>query len=1098
MALLFAVQFLGAQEFRRWIGVAPFADAIGGGNSSPESAYIGFEAASFLSIVFRGYPGVNAVSPMEFLRPMREWGISPATLADGATTDAFDLGHMLALDLLVAGSFRVEGGTLRLRARVIEVQSGKVLSSGTAEAPLHRPRYTAYRSLLAELTRPMRGFESAPGVDARIGRLVEVWSADSGEAAKAQAAYWAGDRVAARRSAERVCATASVSSPDLIEAAFLLADLSTAENRDPPAAAALRRLETNRALAEHAEDLAVYRSTLRVVQERLSGAFDASGLTIVGDPAGSVPISAAGDHMVARFPIDLQIAVSAPARDAVAAVFRRQDVVAFGPKGLSFAPVPVGPLLKRPQLESGLALTANASIELRIRFVDPDGATLFELASEPIEALSLAPASARFGSDKDRKIRYRTRSPRAGWRLLEDGSVEFPVADANMVRAVRFSLDQSSFLLQVGFPWDSDAEWRSLTAHAYRVRSVRTGLPGEESGPLRAAVLADRFVPSGDDELGLVPLGPRNDRLSGYSRLYGVVYAAENTRASIEATWAGAVSGRAVPCVEISAGPRVFCFQAPESNQSRFGLVEFSARSTVSGSRAVSVAAQLGNGLSWANGAEPNRFLVIGDRIVGDDGSAYAVDDGRSLWSSAPKGFPVSSIDGDLFLIGGSSLYRIDPENGSVLAETAYQNKGRIFAAHYSGDRLFVLSEFGGLESVDTTTGARRWHHRTGMERSFRVEGNRVYAGNGAALDAESGSVIFESEGRGAAVVADKAVIWENGACVDAENGRRLWRLSRVSGTPILFGDSVIFGGKTRADLADGTLRWTNDTGGDFSHFDGKTLYADDGSTLSAIDPSTGRRLWSCYTDRKTFQVAGGSLFDSLDAGGLVRRDLSILRRQFGPDEYDRRGSIAADVGMVVAGGALRGGVYIQNLVRGGGAEAAGLLPGDYLLAFGQRPLVSVDQVGDLALEYEAGDRVALRIARQDGRSGRWNESLVDLVLAPLGASADTGEPAVLRPGFRLGVIDAARLREMRVDRLARYDSYIVETVHPKSPAADAGLRVGDILLQVGTAVLDAPYMDENYKRLFSALAAGLHSGNYLSLSVIRDGERKTLPAFRP
>jgi S1-C subfamily serine protease len=63
------------------------------------------------------------------------------------------------------------------------------------------------------------------------------------------------------------------------------------------------------------------------------------------------------------------------------------------------------------------------------------------------------------------------------------------------------------------------------------------------------------------------------------------------------------------------------------------------------------------------------------------------------------------------------------------------------------------------------------------------------------------------------------------------------------------------------------------------------------------------------------------------------------------------------------------GGVLIVKVERGGPADKAGLKPGDLILEIDGKPVASVDDVSVALADHKPGDRVAVKVRHQDGRT---------------------------------------------------------------------------------------------------------------------------------
>ncbi|MCJ7441057.1 MAG: trypsin-like peptidase domain-containing protein [Thermoanaerobaculaceae bacterium] len=120
-------------------------------------------------------------------------------------------------------------------------------------------------------------------------------------------------------------------------------------------------------------------------------------------------------------------------------------------------------------------------------------------------------------------------------------------------------------------------------------------------------------------------------------------------------------------------------------------------------------------------------------------------------------------------------------------------------------------------------------------------------------------------------------------------------------------------------------------------------------------------------------------------------------------------------------------GVEVVEVFPGSPAAAAGLKRGAVLLAGGGRSLSSRDDYATLLAQLAPGDRVTLQV----GESGQTREITVRATRPP----EDVGEQVLLRfVGIKL---------------VERGKSVVVSRVVQGSPAAEAGLAAGDVVLQV-------------------------------------------------
>jgi S1-C subfamily serine protease len=165
------------------------------------------------------------------------------------------------------------------------------------------------------------------------------------------------------------------------------------------------------------------------------------------------------------------------------------------------------------------------------------------------------------------------------------------------------------------------------------------------------------------------------------------------------------------------------------------------------------------------------------------------------------------------------------------------------------------------------------------------------------------------------------------------------------------------------------------------------------------------------------------------------------------------------------------GGVLVQDVVRNGPADQAGLKKGDVLTAINDQD-VSPDTIRDVLAAFAVGDVVTLSVERG-------GETLT--LEATLAARPE--QPSLPRSrDFRMS--EQAMLLGLWLETTD--DGVVVRQVMAGSPAETAGLKDGDIITKVG---------DTEIKQLRDILEAArsLKVGDTLAVEVNRDGETITL-----
>ncbi len=216
---------------------------------------------------------------------------------------------------------------------------------------------------------------------------------------------------------------------------------------------------------------------------------------------------------------------------------------------------------------------------------------------------------------------------------------------------------------------------------------------------------------------------------------------------------------------------------------------------------------------------------------------------------------------------------------------------------------------------------------------------------------------------------------------------------------------------------------------------------------------------------------------------GAVRPYLGIRYTTLTPE-------LARQEGLSVEQGAL-----VRVVEPGSPAEQAGLRVQDVIVAVDGQAVDDTHLLGDLILKYKPGDSVELKVQRDSQQQtlratlvqwpanlplpGAPSESPLPPARPPLTPGAPTpGAPAYLGLQFQPLTPELARERNLRIEQGA-----LVLRVEPDGPAAQAGLKVGDVITAVDGRTLNRTYT-------LSDAVRDRKPGEILELTILReDGE---------
>lgn len=187
---------------------------------------------------------------------------------------------------------------------------------------------------------------------------------------------------------------------------------------------------------------------------------------------------------------------------------------------------------------------------------------------------------------------------------------------------------------------------------------------------------------------------------------------------------------------------------------------------------------------------------------------------------------------------------------------------------------------------------------------------------------------------------------------------------------------------------------------------------------------------------------------------------------------------IADSLGLVGQGGAL-----ISDIKRGGPADKAGVRVGDVILSVDDAPIESVRDLPRFIANIDPGTRSRLAVLR--------NGSNIDIsVRVGLQPGSDNVASLVnanvpdADVGLSLRALDEVTARQLGLS--ANTTGVVVTAVEPASPAAEKGLRPGDVLIRADGKLLTSP---SEWRAL---VAEARKAGKKAVLALIRrnDGQR--------
>jgi serine protease Do len=183
-------------------------------------------------------------------------------------------------------------------------------------------------------------------------------------------------------------------------------------------------------------------------------------------------------------------------------------------------------------------------------------------------------------------------------------------------------------------------------------------------------------------------------------------------------------------------------------------------------------------------------------------------------------------------------------------------------------------------------------------------------------------------------------------------------------------------------------------------------------------------------------------------------------------------------------------GAFVQSVEPGKPADKAGVKPGDVILRVDDVLIKDTRDLIGYVSGKAPGSRVRLGIVR-DGRDTTLTAALAERDITSSKDEEDTGKATSEDSRERIGISVTELTPQVR--QMQRIQSGVAGllVVHVKevSPAADAGIRQGDVITEVNGRPITST--DE-----FGKLVAGASKGDYLRLYIVRPARTGALVQF--
>jgi serine protease Do len=170
-----------------------------------------------------------------------------------------------------------------------------------------------------------------------------------------------------------------------------------------------------------------------------------------------------------------------------------------------------------------------------------------------------------------------------------------------------------------------------------------------------------------------------------------------------------------------------------------------------------------------------------------------------------------------------------------------------------------------------------------------------------------------------------------------------------------------------------------------------------------------------------------------------------VVRGMIGVQVQNVTPELAKSFGMPEAKGAL-----VAEVNPGSPAEKAGIQRGDIIVAFNDHPIQEMNELPRMVAETAPGAKATVKVLRE-GKEKTLNLSIVELSDERQAQAKEEGGPEKTPLGLEVQNLDPNLVRQFR---LRDNKGVVVIQVEAGSPAADAGIRTGDLILEVSGEVV--------------------------------------------
>ena len=896
------------------IAAAPFENITGSENYD----YIGFQVSEYLSTALASFKNVTVIERANLMAIIKEQNLQLSGIT--STEGAVNIGEIANARQMLVGSYDIQGNNLILNGRLVDVETGEVLASGSAENGVTGDIRQVIGAFLKNLLTGQEAYNFDLGVEATLVTIDKQRRESTERIAKALSASFQSRDEEALKLLEESLAESQLDwlGYDTVAEAYIKT-LQDVEGQSIYATLVKNQLDHNEKLVEEAKRLSIYRNTIKLLVERLEQTVTRTPLELaVGseysiDNIGTVSVDISP-------PSDFTVSMNSALRQDVESLLRNTSLVTVT-SGVSGTSVDftrwelptVGKLFPVFNSLDGMkkmfGFSIEGSVALKLQFMNRAGdEVLFEMSSEPVQVVSLGTGrKMNLSTTVDDMIWYVERG-RSGWRY-DEGMIKVQAREMRDIGPVTVMIDQERSDWRVSFPMERDIVWESVLTHQFRKNSVKVAVDANDPMPeVKAAQITDALFSVGGGYMKGIPrIDPKNT-YAVWTDLKGVVYWADETEGTLAAKWSGLKEGHEPDAYVGALSPdAAIIFTWPRG----FGEISnLTDPPTIAldinfGTSRLTQTAELSFGGGWSRDdreydLDDADWSALRDNmlIYSDDSKRYTttvldIETGRKT-RSVPEGNGwIIERDGSAYVFdeGKDKVYSFDLETGAVTTLMTDYNFDFDYPPVFIRDGVVAAySRYSRLTAIDLLSGTELWKNNEDLDSidCLYTFGDILVGKRGEYVkiwNSVTGECTYEKDrdARWICRYGDQLLIADRYrervnrsyeyrnriAAYDPlkPDGEPLWTLisekALDSGElPLVIGDTLYVNmddGAAAFDLASRTLLWHNEDARLGRYL---SLYGDYiiGSNMQALDRTTGTSVWTSSYSVDRMYVAGDRL----------------------------------------------------------------------------------------------------------------------------------------------------------------------------------------------------------------------------------------------